>query len=97
MHASYNSLAAPTNNTYNVAFAFYHNRYDEYKDYNFSRGGWQSGTGHFTQVVWKSTKELGMGRAKTADGKQTYVVGRYRPAGNIINYMAENVFDKGGQ
>jgi len=70
--------------------------YDEYKDYNFSRGGWQSGTGHFTQVVWKGSEELGMGRAKTADGSLTFVVGRYRPAGNVINYMAENVFPKGG-
>ncbi|CAH3169732.1 unnamed protein product [Porites evermanni] len=67
--------------------------YGEYKDYDFSRGGWQKGTGHFTQVVWKSTKELGIGRAKTADGKLTFVVGRYRPAGNILNYMADNVFD----
>lgn len=71
--------------------------YDEYKDYNFRRGGWQGGTGHFTQVVWKGSKELGMGRAKTADGSLTFVVGRYRPAGNVINYMADNVFPRGGR
>lgn len=71
--------------------------YDEYKDYNFRRGGWQGGTGHFTQVVWKGSKELGMGRAKSADGSLTFVVGRYRPAGNVINYMADNVFPKGGR
>lgn len=71
--------------------------YEEVKDYNFRRGGWQGGTGHFTQVVWKGSKELGMGRAKTADGSLTFVVGRYRPAGNVINYMADNVFPKGGR
>lgn len=79
-----------------LSVPIYYCRYDEVKDYNFGRGGWQSGTGHFTQVVWKSSKELGLGRAKTSDGKLTYVVARYRPAGNIINFMAENVFPKGG-
>lgn len=69
--------------------------YDEVKDYDFRRGGWQGGTGHFTQVVWKGSEELGMARAKTSDGSLTYVVGRYRPAGNVINYMSENVFPKG--
>ena len=72
-------------------------RYEEVKDYNFRRGGWQGGTGHFTQVVWKGTKELGMARAKTSDGGSTYVVGRYRPAGNVINFMGDNVFPRGGR
>lgn len=72
-------------------------RYEEVKDYNFRRGGWQGGTGHFTQVVWKGTKELGMARAKTSDGGSTYVVGRYRPAGNVINFMEDNVFPRGGR
>ena len=80
-----------------IRFRSFHSRYDEYKDYNFRRGGWQGGTGHFTQVVWKGSKELGMGRAKTADGSLTFVVGRYRPAGNVINYMADNVFPRGGR
>lgn len=71
--------------------------YDEYKDYDFRRGGWQGGTGHFTQVVWKGSKELGMGRAKTSDGRGTFVVGRYRPAGNVINYMQDNVFPRRGR
>ncbi|XP_015759476.1 PREDICTED: uncharacterized protein LOC107338757 [Acropora digitifera] len=71
--------------------------YEEVKDYNFRRGGWQGGTGHFTQVVWKGTKELGMARAKTSDGGSTYVVGRYRPAGNVINFMGDNVFPRGGR
>jgi hypothetical protein len=65
--------------------------YEEVKDYNFSRKGYQGGSGHFTQLVWKGSKELGMGRAKTPDGRCTYVVARYRPAGNVVNYMDENV------
>uniref|UniRef100_A0A3B1K5E8 SCP domain-containing protein n=1 Tax=Astyanax mexicanus TaxID=7994 RepID=A0A3B1K5E8_ASTMX len=35
--------------------------YNEVKDYNYSRPGFSSGTGHFTQVVWKDSKELGYG------------------------------------
>ncbi|GFS27175.1 Golgi-associated plant pathogenesis-related protein 1 [Elysia marginata] len=49
------------------------------------------GTGHFTQVVWKDSKELGMGKAKSTDGK-VFVVGSYRPAGNFIGKFTENVF-----
>ncbi len=30
--------------------------YDEIVDYNFSKPAFQSGTGHFTQVVWAGSK-----------------------------------------
>ena len=46
------------------------------------------GTGHFTQIVWKSSTKLGMGVA----GK--YVVGRYKEAGNCDSLYATNVFPK---
>ena len=52
------------------------------------------GTGHFTQVVWKGTKELGVGRASNTKKNGmvcTYVVGRYRPAGNFQGKFQENV------
>uniref|UniRef100_A0A3B1J027 SCP domain-containing protein n=1 Tax=Astyanax mexicanus TaxID=7994 RepID=A0A3B1J027_ASTMX len=57
--------------------------YNEIKDYNFSRPGFSSGTGHFTQVVWKDTKEVGYGVA--TDGKTVFVVGQYLPPGNFTN------------
>ncbi|XP_024131590.1 Golgi-associated plant pathogenesis-related protein 1 [Oryzias melastigma] len=57
--------------------------YSEIKDYNFAKPGFQSGTGHFTQVVWKNSTELGVGMA--TDGKSVFVVGQYRPAGNFTN------------
>ena len=65
--------------------------YSEVKDFDFTKSGYQSGTGHFTQVVWKGSKELGIGKAKSADG-QVFVVGRYRPAGNMMKAFKENVF-----
>ncbi|KAM9497006.1 uncharacterized protein Hap1MRO34_003216 [Clarias gariepinus] len=65
--------------------------YSEIKDYDFSKPGHQPNTGHFTQVVWKSTTEVGVGLA--TDGKITFVVGQYKPAGNITNegYYKDNV------
>ncbi|KAG7242064.1 hypothetical protein INR49_024110 [Caranx melampygus] len=58
--------------------------YDEVKQYNFNRPGFSSGTGHFTAMVWKSTKEMGVGKAIASDGS-SFVVARYLPAGNITN------------
>ena len=47
--------------------------------------------GHFTQVVWKGSRELGVGKAKDGKGK-CIVVGSYRPAGNLIGSYGNNVF-----
>ncbi|XP_020353517.1 Golgi-associated plant pathogenesis-related protein 1 [Oncorhynchus tshawytscha] len=58
--------------------------YDEVKQYNFNRPGFSSGTGHFTAMVWKGSKKLGVGKASAPDGS-SFVVARYFPAGNITN------------
>lgn len=47
-------------------------------------------TGHFTQVVWKGSKEIGVGRA-TSSGGRTVVVANYRPPGNVLGMFATNV------
>lgn len=55
--------------------------YDEVTNpgYNFANGGFSGGTGHFTQVVWKGSTELGCGIAGV------YVVCRYcNVAGNMM-------------
>ena len=51
------------------------------------------GTGHFTQVTWIGSTELGVGRAvgKKNGMHCTYVVGRYRPPGNFMGKFQENV------
>ncbi|XP_041104140.1 GLI pathogenesis-related 2, like [Polyodon spathula] len=66
--------------------------YNEIKNYNFNCPGFSSGTGHFTAMVWKNTKKMGVGKAKASDGS-TFVVARYFPAGNIVNQgqFEENV------
>ena len=43
------------------------------------------------QIIWKCTKELGIGAAKLEDENIFYVVTRYRPAGNIFDTYSENV------
>jgi hypothetical protein len=47
-------------------------------------------SGHFTQVVWKGSKLLGLGKAKAKNGK-CYVVANYYPAGNFQKKFKENV------
>ena len=66
--------------------------YNEIKKYNFN-GDWQSGCGHFTQMVWKETKEVGFGKWKDKSG-QIYVVANYYPAGNFLGCFKENVLRK---
>jgi len=39
--------------------------------------------GHYTQMVWKTTDQIGCGRAVCKDNSQIWVC-NYRPAGNII-------------
>jgi len=66
--------------------------YDEIKDYDFNKGGSSNGgvVGHFTQVVWKNTKEAGFGLAFNKN--ECYVVGNYYPGGNFNNQEKNNVF-----
>ena len=53
----------------------------------------ESGTGHFTQVVWKSTKKIGIAKQTRMHGglKCTYIVARYSPEGNIHEDFEKNV------
>merc|ERR1719447_190205 len=61
--------------------------------YDFNNPGLNANpdAGHFTQVVWRETIQLGLGIAQ--QGGKCIVVGRYRPAGNISNpgYFRRNV------
>ncbi|KAH6672098.1 CAP domain-containing protein, partial [Halenospora varia] len=43
--------------------------------------------GHYTQIIWPSTREVGMGMARREDGK-TFVVARYEPVGNRVGQSA---------
>ena len=48
-------------------------------------------TGHLTQMVWKSSREIGIGQAQSRNGRW-FVVANFFPAGNFVGRNAENVF-----
>jgi uncharacterized protein YkwD len=70
--------------------------YNEQSRYSYWRPGFSSSTGHFTQLVWKSSKRVGCGYA-VCNGKNgtpgKFWVCEYSPAGNVINsgYFRANV------
>uniref|UniRef100_A0A1Q3FQL7 Putative cysteine-rich secretory protein-2 n=1 Tax=Culex tarsalis TaxID=7177 RepID=A0A1Q3FQL7_CULTA len=65
--------------------------YDEIKYYKFGQPspGNFSQVGHFTQVVWKESRELGVGMAR--NGNNVYIVCNYDPPGNFMGKYASNV------
>ncbi len=58
--------------------------YDEISFYNYGKNSCQAGKmcGHFTQVMWKKTKEIGCGYASC--GNTEIWVCNYNPPGNYI-------------
>ncbi|CAH0545884.1 unnamed protein product [Brassicogethes aeneus] len=65
--------------------------YDEGKHYtNYAKESINQKALHFTQVVWKESKELGVGVAKNQKG-QTYVIANYNPRGNVGGHFVNNV------
>ena len=69
--------------------------YGEIKDFNSNwyndeppRGSFNK-TGHFTQVIWKSSQYVGVGLVTI--GNSCFVVANYDPPGNIISQYKQNV------
>ncbi|BFZ54170.1 sterol-binding protein [Savitreella phatthalungensis] len=71
--------------------------YDEVRMYDYSKPGFTHDTGHFTQLVWKSTSQVGCAMTNTATTDMPtypyYLVCEYSGPGNIVNdgYFANNV------
>lgn len=88
----------PVDNWYEIPFFFGNmqsfisigiHRYEEIKDHPFSREPSTLKSGHFTQVIWKSSESLGVGVAKSSQGS-IYVVANYSPAGNFVGHYVQN-------
>ena len=69
-----------------------HSWYDMEKNlYNYTKG---LPPLHFTQVIWKGSKQIGCAYQVgpwSGFSKSYYVCCNYFPAGNVVNYMKENV------
>jgi len=84
--------SAPVSDVDDVVASWYKEVTDH--GYNYANPTNTHQTGHFTQVVWHSTSQVGV--AKSADGN--FVVANYFPAGNLVgNYPKEVLPPRGGQ
>ena len=61
--------------------------YNEGANYNYVNGGFSGATGHFTQMVWKSSVRLGCAVGAMC---KLYVC-QYAPQGNVIGSFQQNV------
>ena len=70
--------------------------YKEINNYDFAKGASKNGgvIGHFTQVVWASTKQIGCACATGRYGSMQgfYICCDYYPAGNYQGQYTKNVF-----
>jgi uncharacterized protein YkwD len=63
--------------------------YDEIRGYNFRKGSFSMNTGHFTQLVWVSSRHMGCGKATCKD-REVWVC-NYDPPGNLQGDYKRNV------
>ncbi|CAM0143082.1 hypothetical protein VKS41_006158 [Umbelopsis sp. WA50703] len=66
--------------------------YDEAHLYDYSKPGFSEATGHFTQVVWVGTTEIGCGvtTCSSLGGAPLYTCS-YNPPGNYLGEFQKNV------
>ncbi len=63
--------------------------FGERAKYDFARGTFSMGSGHFTQVVWKGSRHLGCGTAVC--GQMQLWVCNSDPPGNMLGAFQSNV------
>uniref|UniRef100_A0AAF5D7X9 SCP domain-containing protein n=1 Tax=Strongyloides stercoralis TaxID=6248 RepID=A0AAF5D7X9_STRER len=64
--------------------------YDEESTFEFNHPNGTTNTEHFSQLIWKGTKEVGIGVIKKRE--DIFVVFLFNPRGNIPNEYDKNVF-----
>ncbi|XP_077511753.1 Golgi-associated plant pathogenesis-related protein 1-like [Amblyomma americanum] len=63
--------------------------YSEIKFYKYGNN-YNPKAGHFTQCIWRGSRVIGTGVARSGDGK-VFIVSNYNPAGNMQGAFRENV------
>lgn len=63
--------------------------YRERKRYDWRHPRFRKGYSHFTQMMWKESREVGIGMARTP--YRVIVVANYYPMGNIEGAFKENI------
>ena len=63
--------------------------YEEIKKFDKSSLQYQKNTSHFTQMIWKGSKEVGFGFKNR--GKNYYGVAFYYPPGNTLGEYKDNI------
>lgn len=68
---------------------------DERDEYDFGDAEFSKETGHFTQLVWRDTTDVGCGR-KLCGKRGWYLVCEYSPPGNVEGQFEDQVADQEG-
>jgi pathogenesis-related protein 1 len=78
-------MGARIKNPATAASQAWYNEIKDYKHAKLSKANFHGGKpiGHYTQMVWKSTRQVGIGMAVGENGR-VYVVARYSPRGNVM-------------
>ena len=63
----------------------------EENNYDFKENKFSKKSGHFTQIIWKSTKHIGVGYEYDKINKQYCVVVLYYPARNVHQYPPHDI------
>ena len=78
------------NNPLYLVYLWYNELYNP--GYDFNNPGFSSGTGHFTQLVWKASTTIGCAYTKANDARGTYYLAcEYNAPGNVQGNFPANV------
>lgn len=68
--------------------------YNEIKDFDFNNPESKTNNKayHFTQLIWNSSIEFGIGYSYNTNTKKAMIVMNFNPAGNILGLFKQNVF-----